>query len=98
MKERHGDSFFSYFVPEAVIKFRQGAGRLIRTPEDRGVLVVLDKRIVKKSYGKQFIRSLDGEFGVFESDRALLDSVDYFFKNSDTLAEDNVRYVPLEDA
>ncbi|MDR0331245.1 MAG: DEAD/DEAH box helicase family protein [Chitinispirillales bacterium] len=54
MEKIHGNSFFSYSVPEAVIKFRQGIGRLIRSAEDRGALVVLDNRIITKGYGKQF--------------------------------------------
>jgi len=50
--------FDDYSVPEAVLKFRQGFGRLIRTKTDRGVVVVLDRRILTKSYGKVFLDSL----------------------------------------
>jgi DNA polymerase-3 subunit epsilon/ATP-dependent DNA helicase DinG len=50
--------FFDYQVPEAILRFRQGFGRLIRTQSDRGVVVVLDKRLLTKSYGKLFIDSL----------------------------------------
>ncbi len=57
--EKEGlDPFFDYSVPEAVIKFKQGFGRLMRTKDDRGCVVCLDHRIVKKSYGKQFLLSL----------------------------------------
>ena len=52
------DSFRQYAVPEAVLKLRQGFGRLIRTSSDRGVAVILDRRIVSKGYGKTFTRSL----------------------------------------
>ena len=52
------NSFLEYSVPHAVIKFKQGFGRLIRSKTDRGVVVVLDKRIVTKSYGKHFLNSL----------------------------------------
>ena len=45
-------------LPEAIIKFRQGFGRLIRSTSDRGAYIVLDRRIEKKSYGKDFIRAL----------------------------------------
>lgn len=52
--------FFDYQVPEAILRFRQGFGRLIRTQSDRGVVVVLDKRLLTKSYGPLFIDSLPG--------------------------------------
>jgi ATP-dependent DNA helicase DinG len=45
-------------VPQAVIKFKQGFGRLIRKATDSGAVLILDRRIVEKSYGKLFIRSL----------------------------------------
>ena len=50
--------FLEYAVPEAILRFRQGFGRLIRSRTDRGVVVVLDKRIVSKRYGKLFLESL----------------------------------------
>ncbi|MFZ5644363.1 MAG: helicase C-terminal domain-containing protein [Bacillota bacterium] len=57
--EIHGrSSFYDYYLPTAVIKFKQGFGRLIRTETDRGVVVVLDRRIVEKGYGKHFLGSL----------------------------------------
>ena len=49
-----------YSVPQAVIRFRQGFGRLIRRRTDRGAIVVLDKRILTKFYGRIFIQSLPG--------------------------------------
>ena len=45
-------------LPEAILRFRQGFGRLIRTQTDRGVVVILDKRILSKQYGRLFIESL----------------------------------------
>lgn len=53
-----GNPFAEYQLPEAVIKFRQGFGRLIRTRTDRGTVVVLDPRIESKSYGRVFLDSL----------------------------------------
>ena len=53
-----GNSFMDLSVPEAVIKFRQGVGRLIRTCSDRGAVVVLDKRIYEKRYGTIFSASI----------------------------------------
>jgi len=52
------DPFNEYAVPQAALRFKQGFGRLIRSRSDRGVLVVLDRRIKAKSYGAAFIRSL----------------------------------------
>ncbi len=52
--------FEQYAVPQAVLRFRQGFGRLIRSKTDRGVLVVLDRRIVSKRYGSAFLESLPG--------------------------------------
>ncbi len=45
-------------MPEAVLKFRQGFGRLIRTKSDRGVVAVLDRRLLSKAYGRVFLDSL----------------------------------------
>jgi DNA polymerase-3 subunit epsilon/ATP-dependent DNA helicase DinG len=50
--------FEEYAVPQAVLKFRQGFGRLIRGASDRGVVVVLDRRLKTKSYGRLFLQSL----------------------------------------
>lgn len=55
---RTGNAFMAYSVPQAVIKFRQGFGRLIRRRSDRGVVVVLDQRILTKAYGRVFLNSL----------------------------------------
>ena len=53
-----GNSFNSYSVPSAIITLKQGLGRLIRSETDRGVLSILDPRIVTKGYGQQFLKSL----------------------------------------
>ena len=53
-----GNSFFDYSVPAAVITLKQGFGRLIRSLNDRGLLVLLDNRILKKQYGRVFVESL----------------------------------------
>jgi ATP-dependent DNA helicase DinG len=51
-------SFGEYSIPAAVIALKQGVGRLIRSASDRGVLSILDPRLVTKSYGRDFMRSL----------------------------------------
>src|SRR6266566_2247665 len=53
-----GNAFFQYQVPAAVISLKQGFGRLIRSLHDRGLLVLLDNRILKKAYGRVFVESL----------------------------------------
>jgi ATP-dependent DNA helicase DinG len=53
-----GNAFFQYHVPAAVITLKQGFGRLIRSLHDRGLLALLDNRILKKSYGRIFVESL----------------------------------------
>ena len=53
-----GSSFRDYYLPEAVIRFRQGFGRLIRTKRDRGIVVITDPRIAIKGYGAVFRRSI----------------------------------------
>jgi len=56
--EEGGNAFTDYQLPEAVISLKQGFGRLIRSETDRGVLAILDPRLVKKSYGQVFFASL----------------------------------------
>jgi ATP-dependent DNA helicase DinG len=50
-----GDAFRQYSLPEAILKFRQGVGRLIRTQQDKGIIVILDNRVLTKPYGKAFL-------------------------------------------
>ena len=55
---RGGDPFTEYSLPEAILKLRQGVGRLIRTKGDRGIIVILDNRVVTKPYGRAFMQAL----------------------------------------
>jgi len=55
---RGGNAFLEYTLPEAILKFKQGAGRLLRTSDDRGLVTILDSRVVRKSYGTAFLSSL----------------------------------------
>ena len=73
-------SFWSDSLPEAVMRFRQGFGRLIRTTTDRGVVVVYDRRIVSSSYGRNFIRSLDGVRPFVASEERVIERVRRFLE------------------
>jgi predicted DnaQ family exonuclease/DinG family helicase len=96
VEEEQGESFMSYSVPEAVIRFRQGTGRLIRTLEDRGALIVLDNRIFTKGYGRQFSSSLDGPFMQFATIPDMVRDVGAFFRNEIAPAS-TITYVPIEE-
>ena len=58
IEERGGDPFTEFSLPEAILKLRQGVGRLIRTRTDHGIIVILDNRIVTKPYGRAFMQAL----------------------------------------
>jgi ATP-dependent DNA helicase DinG len=73
------DSFGVLYLPEAIIRFKQGFGRLIRTKKDKGVVILLDDRILRKAYGKYFIRSLP--------------ILSYYQGNSDSVIEEVNKWV-----
>jgi DNA polymerase-3 subunit epsilon/ATP-dependent DNA helicase DinG len=56
--ERCADPFAEYAVPQSILRFKQGFGRLIRSAEDRGIVVCLDRRLLTRRYGQQFLASL----------------------------------------
>jgi len=58
IKEQGGNPFLDYQLPSAIIKFKQGFGRLIRSKADRGIVVILDSRIVHKRYGQKFLSAI----------------------------------------
>ena len=58
IRARGGNPFQEYQVPEAIIKLKQGFGRLIRTRSDSGRVVILDPRVLTKPYGRLFLKSL----------------------------------------
>jgi ATP-dependent DNA helicase DinG len=58
IREEGGEPFEEYFLPEAILKLKQGFGRLIRRKDDRGTVVLLDPRVVTKGYGRRFLAAL----------------------------------------
>lgn len=58
LQEAGGNPFMDFQVPRAVLTLRQGVGRLMRSPMDRGVIALLDVRLFSKFYGKRFLKSL----------------------------------------
>jgi ATP-dependent DNA helicase DinG len=59
IKSQGHNPFFKYQLPQAIIKFKQGFGRLIRSKTDTGIIVVLDSRIVRKNYGREFLAAVE---------------------------------------
>ncbi len=82
--EQEGKSaFWAASLPEAVVRFRQGFGRLIRTVHDRGVVVVYDKRIVTARYGSTFIKSLQGVRPFVAPEAQIIRAVQQFLHGSE---------------
>lgn len=75
-----GNPFMEYIVPQAVIKFRQGFGRLIRSKTDRGCIMVFDRRIVEKNYGREFLDSLPDGRVIVGSRAIVFDKAREFFE------------------
>ncbi|MFW6381815.1 MAG: helicase C-terminal domain-containing protein [Bacillota bacterium] len=67
LKKEGKNPFYNYSIPRAVIRFKQGFGRLIRSRKDRGVIVNLDNRLINKSYGRIFINSLPADCPIRET-------------------------------
>jgi ATP-dependent DNA helicase DinG len=75
-----GNPFLDYTVPQAVIKFKQGFGRLIRSKADYGSIMIFDRRIIEKSYGKSFLNSLPECRTVKGDVELVFDEVSRFFQ------------------
>ena len=58
IEQAGGNAFLQYSVPQAILRLKQGFGRLIRTHQDRGAVVILDERVISAGYGSQFLNSL----------------------------------------
>lgn len=79
--EEGGDPFMEYTVPQAVIKFKQGFGRLIRSREDRGAALILDTRVLTKNYGRSFLKALPGTAHNVGSQHEVLERMKSFFSS-----------------
>ena len=58
INEDGGNAFTDYQIPDAILRLKQGFGRLLRSQSDRGILCLLDNRIARKAYGRLFLESL----------------------------------------
>jgi len=81
MEEQGANSFYDYSLPEAILRFKQGFGRLIRHEDDRGILFVLDNRIITSRYGKDFLASIPSIDIVSKPMHHLTHSIDDWISN-----------------
>ena len=77
-----GDPFYDYSLPLAVIKFKQGFGRLIRSRDDRGVVILFDRRIVTRKYGHVFLQSLPDIGYIKDKSDVVFNAVRQFLHNT----------------
>lgn len=77
-----GEPFFDYSVPHAIVKFKQGFGRLIRHKWDRGCIVCLDRRLISKGYGKLFLNSLPNCGHAFVPQASLQQTLSDFYRKT----------------
>ncbi len=82
-----GDPFMDYSLPQAIVKFKQGFGRLIRNRRDRGCIVCLDTRILTKRYGKLFLSSLPNCQQVFAPDKEIQIQIKEFYRKTHFLTK-----------
>lgn len=78
IEKRGGSSFFELSVPQAIIHFRQGFGRLMRRASDRGVVTVLDGRLLRKNYGRMFVESVPETKQCFAPLKTVLGTIERF--------------------
>ena len=79
VEKQGGNSFMNYSLPQAAMKLRQGFGRLMRRKSDRGVVCILDSRIIHKSYGKILMGSLPSTGRKIENGKSVLRAMEDFF-------------------
>ena len=80
IERKGGNPFMDLSVPEAIMKFKQGFGRLMRKKTDKGIVVIYDSRIIKKHYGKYFLNSLpETGLSIKDSGEMLIDIENFFY-------------------
>lgn len=87
IKQRGGNPFLEYTVPQAVIKFKQGFGRLIRSKNDFGAVLILDSRVIHKQYGIKFLNSLPDCSLMSGSSEAVLAGLQQFYHDFNVIEE-----------
>lgn len=87
IQEKGGDPFFEYSLPMAIVKFKQGFGRLIRKNHDRGCVVCLDSRLIQKRYGAQFLNSLPQCTHQSLSKDKMLEAMQSFYRKTHYLTQ-----------
>jgi len=92
IRDLGGQPFFDYQLPSAILRLRQGSGRLIRTSSDRGVILILDPRTVTKSYGSRFRTAIPGKVIVARRHDQLKNEITRFF-NTPSNSSDPVNRV-----
>lgn len=83
---RGGDAFYEYSLPQAIVKFKQGVGRLIRNKRDRGCIICLDSRLLQKNYGKLFLNSLPPCPRIFDTTEQIQSKMTEFYRKTHYLA------------
>jgi Rad3-related DNA helicase len=73
------DSFMHYMLPNALLRIRQGFGRLIRSKNDRGIVLIMDSRVTKKRYGSYFKEILPGKHLELKDELQLINEITRFF-------------------
>ena len=82
VQKKTGNGFINYSIPEAVVRLRQGVGRLIRSHRDRGVVIILDKRLISTSYGNIFVSSLPSNLEVINKEDVFFSRIKQWFNGS----------------
>ncbi|MBS0622363.1 MAG: DEAD/DEAH box helicase family protein [Verrucomicrobia bacterium] len=80
IKAKGGNPFYDYTVPQAIVKFKQGIGRLIRHRNDRGCVVCLDNRLLTKGYGRIFLNSSPPFFKFFDQKAVVVKTLESFYE------------------
>ncbi len=80
IREKGGNEFWDYSLPVASLKLKQGVGRLIRTQKDKGIVIILDKRIITRNYGKVMLASLQSSNIIREKRNKLLLEIESFLE------------------